>query len=696
MPDLAGRMTGRIAVFSPGLMTLSQEIRTMSGLEPRFTLMQTRNCEAVAGWGHKPTANRARAAARRGDRPYIAFEDGFLRSLKPGPSQRPSAMVMDRSGIYYDARQPSDLETLLETANFTSEELSEAQSLRQLIARHRLSKYNHGADNFANGEISARGKLVVVIDQTAGDESIAGAVAGATAFSRMAEAAKAENPGAQIIARLHPETLNGTKSGYLLAAANRLGLQVSTTHVSPWALFDLKPHVYTVSSQFGFEALLAGCKVTCFGMPFYAGWGLTDDRAPKPARRNRIRTSLELAAAVYLRYSRYFDAWFRTPVDASTAIDQLAFLRRNYLSNAKPVIGYRIARWKQRAVSAMLDGPAGPPRFVSSLDAAIADAGSRSAGIAAWGMDAIRLRPRIEAQGLACIAIEDGFLRSVGLGAAFVPPASLVFDHQGLYFDATRPSDLETVLAAGEFTQSEIARAASLRQRIVAERITKYNIMQPEAHPGLPTDRPSVLVPGQVADDWAVVVGRPESFPADMNVNAILLERARQRHPSEIVIFKPHPDVEQLGRAGALDQAWLKRHADAVARKVPIDQLLQFVSHVETYSSLAGFEALLRGVKVSVHGMPFYAGWGLTDDAAVCPRRGRKRNLDELVAAALIRYPRYWDNISGLVCPPETALRRIVEARSSPRRASRLLGVIMGRGVIMARHLLRTAKGNHR
>ena len=94
--------------------------------------------------------------------------------------------------------------------------------------------------------------------------------------------------------------------------------------------------------------------------------------------------------------------------------------------------------------------------------------------------------------------------------------------------------------------------------------------------------------------------------------------------------------------------------------------------------------------------MPFYAGWGLTDDAAICPRRGHKRNLDELVAAALIRYPRYWDNISGLVCPPETALRRIVEARSSPRRASRLLGVIMGRGVIMARHLLRTAKGNHR
>ncbi len=687
-------MTGCITVFSAGLMRLKREIKQLSGLEPRFALLGTRTGEAVAGWGHKPTASRARAAALRSGRPYVAFEDGFLRSLKPGSGQLPCAMVMDRSGIFYDARQPSDLETMLETANFTAQELAEARQLLALIAEHRLSKYNHGADRFAGLGIPAGAKLVAVIDQTAGDESIAGAMADAAVFTRMAEAAVAENPGAHVIARLHPETLNGTKPGYLLEPARRLGIAVSAEHVSPWALFDHQPHVYTVSSQLGFEALLAGCKVTCFGIPFYAGWGLTDDRAQKPSRRTTQRTSLELAAAVYLRYSRYFDIWFREPVDAVTAVDQLAFQRRSYLSNAIPVTGYRIARWKRAAISAMLDGPSGPPRFLRNLNAAKSDARARGASIAAWGIESVRLRPRIEAHGLACIAIEDGFLRSAGLGAAFVQPVSLVFDTQGLYFDSTRPSDIETLLAHGEFSEAEIERAHQLRQRIVAERVTKYNLMLAGRPPSQASLHSPVLVPGQVADDWAVVVGRPNSFPPDQNVNAVLLERARQRHPGKTVIFKPHPDVEQLGRAGALNDAWLSRHADVVARNTPIDHLLQTVGHVETYSSLAGFEALLRGIAVSVHGMPFYAGWGLTDDVSnCCPRRGRKRSLDELVAAAIIRYPRYWDSISGLACPPEVALRRIVEARNRPQRAARVVGIIIGRGVIMARRLLRTAGG---
>ncbi len=689
-------MAGRVAIFSPGLMKLRHEIGLLSGLEPHFALTAAASGDAIAGWGHKPTAARARAAAQRCNRPYIAFEDGFLRSLLPGSTQRPSAMVMDCSGIYYDARQSSDLETMLETADFSEQELADAKTLLELIARHRLSKYNHGADRFTSQEVPLDREFVVVIDQTAGDESVAGAMADAATFTRMAEAAVSENPVAQVIARLHPETLKGGKPGYLLETIRRLGLKVSAEHVTPWALFDHRPHVYTVSSQLGFEALLAGCKVTCFGMPFYAGWGLTDDRAPKLERRTRIRTGLELAAAVYLRYSRYFDVWFRDPVDATTAVDQLAFQRRSYLSNAQPVTAYRIARWKRRAVSAMLLGPSGPPKFLRRFDAAIADAKTRGAAIAAWGIDSVRLRPRIEARGLKCLAVEDGFLRSVGLGAAFVQPVSLVFDTRGLYFDPTGPSDIETMLASGSFARDEIDRARLLRQRIVAERITKYNVMRPDASPEFSLNGRSVLVPGQVADDWAVLVGRPQDFPPHQNVNAVLLERARHRHPGETVIFKPHPDVEQLGRAGALDDQWLMRHADVVARNVPIDQLLQTVSHVETYSSLAGFEALLRGVKVSVHGMPFYAGWGLTDDAAPCPRRRCQRSLDELVAAALIRYPRYWDSASGLACPPEAALRRIAEQRSAPPRVSRLGGIIMGKAVIVARRLQQIARRTDR
>ena len=116
-------------------------------------------------------------------------------------------------------------------------------------------------------------------------------------------------------------------------------------------------------------------------------------------------------------------------------------------------------------------------------------------------------------------------------------------------------------------------------------------------------------------------------------------------------------------------------------------------TRVETYSSLAGFEALLRGIAVTVHGRPFYAGWGLTQDRADAPRRGRRRSLDELAAVALIRYPRYWDPVSGLACPPEVVLDRIAAVRGPGRNPWAPLGMAAGRSVIMARRLWRALKG---
>ncbi len=55
--------------------------------------------------------------------------------------------------------------------------------------------------------------------------------------------------------------------------------------VSPWPLLEGAVAVYTVSSQMGFEAILAGHRPRVFGQPFYAGWGLTEDEDPVPRRR---------------------------------------------------------------------------------------------------------------------------------------------------------------------------------------------------------------------------------------------------------------------------------------------------------------------------------------------------------------------------------------------------------------------------
>ena len=88
--------------------------------------------------------------------------------------------------------------------------------------------------------------------------------------------------------------------------------------------------------------------------------------------------------------------------------------------------------------------------------------------------------------------------------------------------------------------------------------------------------------------------------------------------------------------------------------------------HVLT--SLAGFEALLRGLEVWCHGLPFYAGWGLTHDVLSTPRRTRRLTLDELVAGALIAYPTYVHPGSGRFTTAEGALSSLSAWRAGGPR----------------------------
>ena len=62
------------------------------------------------------------------------------------------------------------------------------------------------------------------------------------------------------------------------------------------------------------------------------------------------------------------------------------------------------------------------------------------------------------------IRVEDGFVRSVGLGSDFLPPASLVLDRRGMYFDPRTKSDLETLLCETEFDPPLLARARAARR----------------------------------------------------------------------------------------------------------------------------------------------------------------------------------------------------------------------------------------
>lgn len=276
--------------------------------------------------------------------------------------------------------------------------------------------------------------------------------------------------------------------------------------------------------------------------------------------------------------------------------------------------------------------------------------------LVAWGMKPITAGL---APGVRVLRLEDGFLRSVGLGADLIRPLSWVRDGRGMYYDATRPSDLEHQLATTPFSPQVLARAASLRRRLVATGITKYNVGVSDWQP--PGDgKPIILVPGQVESDASLAYGAP-----GIRTNIALLQAVRRANPEAHIVYKPHPDVIAGLRAQGAGEDSALQWCDQQVVNVDMGTLLAAVDEVHVLTSLAGFEALLRGKAVTCYGQPFYAGWGLTTDIIPNPRRGRRVSLDALVAAALIDYPLYLSRSGQALITPEQALDELLAWRAT-------------------------------
>ncbi len=638
-------------------------IRILPAALPEYTrftrlrrLVPARRVDAVLGWGRKPTARRARAYAERHGLPYIALEDGFLRSLELGVAGfQPHSLVVDTRGIYYDATRPSDLEQLIAAGDASPAELARARHCMALLRRHRLAKYNHAPDTLP-AALAADRPRVLVVDQTRGDASIGYGGASEASFQVMLDQALATHPAAEVLVKVHPDVIAGKKQGHLLDAARRHPrCRLVGEDLNPWALLDIVDHVHVVTSQLGFEALMAGKPVTCHGLPFYAGWGLTDDRLHCP-RRGVERRLEQLFVAAYLRYCRYANPYTGEAASLEETITLIADQKRQRDRLAGRWSAGGFSGWKRGFLGDFL-GPAARLRHYRDTAAALdaAPAGSR---LLAWasGVDDA-LAGRCRQRQLTLARIEDGFIRSVGLGVDLARPLSLVIDHLGIYYDATAPSELERLLEEEEFPEELLARAAALRERLVRLKLSKYNVAG-SALPPLPRGRRRLLVPGQVETDASIARGSPE-----IRTNRALLEAVRARHPDALLLFKPHPDVVSGARLGALDAA-SKQLYDIDVGDIQVADLLDAVDEVHTMSSLTGFEALLRGKEVATYGMPFYAGWGLTDDRLRCARRTRRLSLDALVAATLLLYPTYVDPHSGQLCHAETAVSLLEQQRS--------------------------------
>lgn len=638
----------------------------------------------IAGWGRKPIARRALRYAERWNLPFLTLEDGFLRSVGLGVrGVRPLSLALDGQGVYYDPSRPSDLETLIAAAAAAPAGDQRGRELIALMRRHGIGKYNEAPDLPDSDPAGRDRPLVLVVDQTLGDAAIVAGGAGPADFIAMLEAALAEHPGADIRVRVHPDVLAGRRYGYLMAAARARGVALEARPVAWPSLAARAARVYVVSSLAGLEALIQGAPVTCFGRPFFAGWGLTDDRRPLPRRVARPSLAA-LVSAAYFDYCRYVDPLTDRPADALAIARHVARLRERDRRFAGQTVVVGLRPWKRANVRPYLGGAHGRLSFTTSLPAALRRIGAGPGRVVTW---AATEPPGFAAEAAAadvpCLRIEDGFLRSVGLGSNHVAAASLVLDGRGIYFDPRRPSDLEAILAETTFDDALQAEAGRLIALIVARQLTKYNVGRPAA--GLIAAPPRVwriLVPGQVEDDASVRLGA-----AGMGGNLGLLEAVRAMAPEAWIVYKPHPDVEAGNRVGAIPAAVARHYADQVVDDVSVVSLFGQVDAVHTMTSLVGFEALLRGLSVVTYGRPFYAGWGLTEDRDPPPRRGRALSLEALVAGALMLYPRYVDPERGLPCDVWHVVETLSQA--GPRPLGRP-GAQLRRGIALVRAMLRS------
>lgn len=624
---------------------------------------EIKNIKAVIGWGLKDTAKKARIFAFKNNLPYISLEDGFVCSYKlRSKGAKPLSLVIDPIGIYYNSNEPSLLETLvLNSKEWMNEIISKrTEEAKELIIKHNITKFNYAPEATERIFKGKRNEKVLLVDQTKGDLSVIYGMGDESTFLNMYNNAIRDNPESDIYVKIHPDVIAKQKKGYLSEIIrNNHRVFIISEDVNSISLLKFFDKVYTVSSQMGFEALLLGKKVYCYGMPFYAGWGLTEDTLQCPRRNNQQISLKELFAASYLKYCQYINP---KTGEKGTLFDVISYIIK------QKEINYKISTYdyycidfhliKKRHIKQFLKTEKNKNFFIKSSTLKKLSLNGNSA-VVVWGNKKRKEISGFIQKNMKIFTIEDGFIRSVGLGSDLIPPMSIVIDRTGIYYNTEQESDLEDILNNHVFTKSEIDEANKIIKLIIQYNITKYNVDILKPLKISSSNKKIILVPGQVEEDESIIFGG-----YNIKNNFQLLSAIRERNPEAFIMYKPHPDVLSKNRRAEYKFEEMRRLCDYIETEANILSCIEIADEVHTITSLSGFDALIRQKKVVTYGAPFYAGWGLTEDHIEVPRRRRKLTLNELVAGALIIYPIYYDRILQGYCDCETLIYRIAQERN--------------------------------
>ncbi|EAJ9149004.1 capsular polysaccharide biosynthesis protein [Campylobacter coli] len=658
---------------------LKYRVNSYYSLAFYFLILDVRENDLFIGWGRKKSGLKAISLAKKYHAKFMLLEDGFLRSLNLGVENSPSfSIVKDDMGIYYDANTPSRLENILNTYEFSSKELAQAKKAIKLIKKEKLSKYNNNLC-ISQELFDANEECVLIITQVANDASLQFGLASNFSTQDIINDALKENPKAKIYIKIHPDVLSGKKQSDFRIQDLSSRCVILKENYNPIELLSHFKKVYTKTSGMGFEALMLGCECVCYGMPFYAGWGLTQDKL-ECKRRIKKRSLEEVFYAAYILYSEYFNPYLNQKSDIFDTIFTLARYKKIEQVNSHTLYFLGFSKWKREFVKPFFKAKNNKIIFLNSLKELYGAKLNPKDKIFIWGKkyDKTLLAKDFNNE---IFLVEDGFLRSVFLGSDLTRPFSLIVDSKGLYVDPSRPSDLEELLQNHEFDDNLRQRAEKLIATITQNKFSKYNGLKHEKL-DFNTNKKIILIPAQVEDDASMILGGAGFDTLK------LLQNVRAANKDAFIVFKPHPDVLSGNRKGLKDKDIVLKYCDEIIENVSIDSAINACDEVHTITSTSGFDALLRGKKVVVYGKPFYAGWGLTQDLHKISRRTRVLSLEELVAGVLILYPRYIHPKSKNLCEVELALD-IMLALQRDYFSKRWLKILIDFRIFMLRKLRR-------
>ena len=444
-------------------------------------------------WGKSAAARRGQKIARRFNAPLLYCEDAFLRSLFPArlSQEPPNGVMLDKAGFHYDPAQPSDLEQILQHEPLNDpHELQRAEDAIFRLQDQHLSKYSAFDPYMPLPEPG----FILLIDQTRGDGAVRASGGGQIDFDAMLAHAKAHFPDDKIIIRTHPETRLNLREGYFSAQhCDSPQITLFNRATSPWHLLEHAKAVYSFSSQLGFEAILAGHRPHIFGQPFYAGWGLTVDHKPMPSRSRKLSSS-QLFLAAMIKYPIWYDTYRDRLCSLETILNNLEAKTRAWREDYQGWSASGISLWKRRHFRAFLSRY----KSVKIQNTPDEDLKENPRKKMVWASAK-------QSAGKSVTRIEDGFLRSQGLGANLMPPLSLICDDLGIYYDPSQESRLERILLKMlPLRANQTQRIKTLQRRLIDHNLTKYNLHR-TCNPQQETS--CILVPGQVADDASVLCG---------------------------------------------------------------------------------------------------------------------------------------------------------------------------------------------